>query len=226
MEALSKNNQNPAPFVSVLLALASATDETQVRDLRRDFYVRVNKAFYTMCRKAIGKIHPGHPECDMMADDLFQDCIITAFEKIGSFRTKPEWGDPECTKVLLFWLGKIANTKLMNEARDRKKIEAERNDYIEYQLSEAASGQVFRKEYAPTYEKEKFDNMWAKLSEMNKEIILLCAKHGTLEENNTIHLPDDAIEHLTKKHKVTPAAIRKAKQRTLEALKACKINAQ
>jgi predicted component of type VI protein secretion system len=58
---------------------------------------------------------------------------------------------------------------------------------------------------------------------MKKEIILLCAEYNTISEENTKHLPDDVISHLTKKYNIKPASIRKAKERALTALKACKI---
>jgi hypothetical protein len=55
-----------------------------------------------------------------------------------------------------------------------------------------------------------------------KQVRKLMAQ-SEFKERNTDHLPDEVLENLKTKYKVTSAAIRKAKQRALEGLRNCKI---
>ncbi|MFZ2285046.1 MAG: hypothetical protein WAV86_14330 [Lutibacter sp.] len=212
-----------SPTVNVILSLKENNSEAELNYLQTTFYNIFKDKFYDRCNKITFKIYGQNPEWKNICDDVFQDTFITAFEAIKNFKCNKDWEDAECIKVVLFWLGQIANFKLLNQITEEKSIKESLESYQYNIINDNLPGEVSKREYKPQYDKVKFDSVWSKFSSMKKELILLCAKYDTIGEENTKHLPDEVISSLTKKYNIKPASIRKAKERVLTALKACKI---
>lgn len=210
-------------LIVLVTLLISATTEAEIRELQSEFYKRLGQKFLERCHHSVNKLFKGARDADAMRDDIFQDSFLTAMDEIKEFEMKDEWDDAECEKVILFWLGKIANNKIMKRREEKKKEREFLDGYKYFLKSENRQGSIGKRVFKETYDKEKFATVWEKLNPMSREIILFCAADDTLCEENTKHLPDDKITYLKEKYNVTAAAIRKAKQRALEVLKTCKL---
>ncbi|WP_445731046.1 hypothetical protein [Mariniflexile sp.] len=209
--------------VTIILSLKESNTDAELDDLQTKFYNIFKEKFYDRCSKITNKLYYQNPECKNICDDVFQETFITAFEIIKDFNCDENWDDDECIKVVLFWLSKIANNKLLNQIKSEENIKENLKDYKYHIITDNTPGEISKREYKPTYDKVKYDAIWSKFTPMKKEIILLCAEYNTISEENTKHLPDDVISYLTKKYNIKPASIRKAKERALSALNACKI---
>ena len=211
-------------LIVLLSLLISAPVEADNRDIQTEFYHRFRIKFLDRCHHIATKLYRNEPDIEMIRDDVFQETFMTAMEEIKKFKMDDKWDDAECEKVILFWLAKIANHKLLKRKADEKKEQAIlAGDYKYFLKVERKPGGVAKRNYVPTYDKIKFDAVWEKLNPMSREIILLCAESETLCEDNKKHLPDDKTAYLKEKYKVKPAAIRKAKQRAIDTLKTCKL---
>jgi DNA-directed RNA polymerase specialized sigma24 family protein len=212
-------------LIVLLALLIAAPVEADSKEIQAEFYNRFKAEFWKRCHHITNKLFKGAPpDVKAICDDVFQDTFITALEQIKDFEMDKSWDDPNCERVVLDWLSKIANNKLLKRIDEEKKQRTVLNgDYKYFLKVERSAGEIAKRNYAPTYDKTKLDVVWEKLSPMAREIILLCAKHETLCEDNTKHLPDEDIAHLIEKYGVTKAALRKAKERTIKALNTCKL---
>ena len=227
MEAHESRQASIKDFTLVRLSsllISSVDDDPAVyHKFQTEFHHRFKHKFFDRCHKSVLKLCGRAPDWEEIRDDIFQESFITAFEKIKSFEIKAEWDDVECEKVLLFWLASIANNKILKRIANQKKEKEQLDGYEYFLQTEHASGEVAKRKYEATFDQEKFGTAWQKLSDMSREIIIMCAQYDTLDEDNSKHLPDEAISYLTKRYNVKSAAVRKAKQRALSVLKSCKI---
>lgn len=201
-------------------------DEKEDRALKEEFYYRFYEKLYDRIHKITHKLFKGQPECEEITRDTHQETFILAFEKIKGFKTKDSWNDQECFKVVLHWLGEIANNLLLKKRGLEKEERLKFENYIYAYKADIKNGGIGKTKYKPTFDRAKFDAIWARLSPIAKEILLLCIEHETIgkqDEENTKHLPDDVIKELVEKYKVTKETIRQTKSRALKAIKSCKI---
>lgn len=251
-------------LVSLVRSFTKCEDDGERLRLKTAFYEYLAPKFYDRLKKAASKLYSGIPGLESKIDEVFDDTFLIAFDEISTFEMGNGWGDDECQKVMLNWLSKIANNLLLKLTRSHKKEKKELKIYKNFNRYDLLSApDQERKEYKQVYDKAAFDEFWAKLNPMSKEILLTCAELETIKEDtgdhisgeeiellkikndldscaipkqvkkiigkdefkkrNTDHLPDDVLDYLTTKYNVTPAAIRKAKQRALEGLRNCKI---
>lgn len=210
-------------LVEIISSLKLVTNEDDKKKLQTMFYGRVSNKFYDRCHKICSKIYAHKADWEERKDDIYQDAWIVAFEKIREFETNPNWDENESKKVILFWLGKIANNIILN-LYDKEKVEKKNLEEYKYTLlTDNLPGEIFKSKYIPTYDRDKFASLWGKYNEKKRDVILACARFNTLDEENTKHLPDFVIEELTKRHNIKPEALRKIKERVLKDLKNCKI---
>jgi DNA-directed RNA polymerase specialized sigma24 family protein len=219
-----KPSHQELELIVLLALLISAPVDADNREIQTEFYHRFKDKFLDRCHHIANRLFRGRPDVEAIRDDVFQETFITALEQIKDFEMDKSWDDMECAKVIYCWLAKIANNKLLKRMEELKMEKVFLNgDYKHFLKVEQKQGGVAPRNYIPTYDKEKFEAVWGKLNPMAQEIILLCAKHETLCEDNTKHLPDDDIAHIIKKYGVTKAALRKTKERTIKALNTCKL---
>lgn len=211
-------------LIVLLSLLISAPAEADNREIQSEFYKRLSDEFFKRCHHIANKLFKGAPDVEAICEDVFQETFITALAQIKDFEMNDSWDDPECEKVVLAWLSKIANNKLLKK---RELEDAEREflngDFKHYLKVENSSRGVAKRNNKSMYDKEKFRALWEKLNPMAREIILLCAKHETLCEDNQDHLPDEDIAYIVAKYGVKKAALRQSKRRTIKALNACKL---
>lgn len=218
-----KTRHKDLALVVLVSLLISSTTEAEKRELQTEFFKRLSEKFLERCHHSVNNLFRDAPDVTAIRDDIFQESFLTAMDKIQEFKMGSDWDERECEKVLLYWLGQIANNKIMKRRTEEKKKKEFLNEYEYFLKSENESGSISKRIYKPTYDKDKYAFIWGKLNLMSREIILFCAADNTLCQNNKKHLPDDKIAYLKEKYNVTSAAIRKAKQRALEALDNCKL---
>ncbi|MCH8903804.1 MAG: sigma-70 family RNA polymerase sigma factor [Bacteroidetes bacterium] len=213
-------------FTLVALVKSLATGDTKaddVHDLQTELYNRLGAKFYDRVHKIMIKTWGGLPDIDTLKDDIFKDTWIVAMDKIVKFKVDEKWNDDECEKVILFWFGKIANNLLLKLYNTEKKEKEELVGYKHFLESENSKGAIAQRRYKPTYDRVKIQKVMTKLNPMAKEVLFASLKHGTLKEENKNHMPDAVLKQLTDKYKVTPSALRKAKERAIKAIITCKI---
>ena len=214
-------------LIALIERMIGCDNQDEERLLQGEFYNRFIGKFFERCHKITGKLYGYQPDWEAIRDDTIQESFLTAFEKINQFEMPAKWDDAECEKVILFWLAKIANNKLLKQLKAETEEKEQFEQYFYHFLSERSSGSIGRRAYEPTYDKMKFDRAWEKMNPMSKELLLLCLEYDTLSkadsEGNPRHLPDHVISALTKKYNVTKAALRKAKERALLAINSSKI---
>ena len=218
-----KHNYGEQRLADIVRLLAVCQDETEKNLLQTVLYNKVANEFYDRCAKAVGKLFKGAPDIQARTEDLFQESFIKIFEKIGSFKVDPDWGDEECEKVLLYWLSRFANYLLLNGCQKEKKEKREFEKYAKHITADSSPGSVGKHNYKPTYDREKYERVWSQMNPMSREILLKCADIGIFEEDGPKHLPSEFRKYLRERYKVTDAAIRQAKGRAIEALNSCKI---
>jgi DNA-directed RNA polymerase specialized sigma24 family protein len=224
LHMLLKNQQQPNPSLVELIGIIKTTsNDDQLRTLHTQFYQRLANKFFGRCTTVVRKLLSNAPAWEHVRDDIYQETFITALEELKRFKLQNHWEDHECEKVLLFWLGRIANNKILNLLKDNKRGRKAVEEFQRMMDIENSEGDTISRKIPPSYEKCKFDKVWSGFNPMTKEIILACLAYDTIRDGNTSHLPDEEIEAITKKYNVKPAAVRKAKQRGIEAIKRCKI---
>lgn len=225
-EPLLRASYEKLTLIVIVSMLAAARDDADQR-LITEFYNRLRAKFFDRCHKITQKLYGERQDWQMTRDEVFQETFILVLEKIrkGLFKGKDTWDDNECEKVILYWMSSTVNKKLLRILKDDKKVRKRLEQYNYEMLLEHADGEIgVRKNYTPTYDKVKLHKVWTKLNPMSKDIILLCIDNGTVADENTNHLPDEIISHLTKTYNVKSPAIRKAKERALKELKSCKLD--
>ncbi len=221
--SLPEHNHKDPILIALIDALIACENESENRVLQDEFYRRLKEKLFDRCHKITTRIYRGAPDIEAIRDDVLQDTFITALAQIKTFEMKDHWDDKECEKVLLFWLAEIANRKLLKQKAIESKEKEHLNNYLYHVLSENSNGSIGKTKYKPTYDRIKFDAVWSKMNQMSKDILFLCLDHETLSAENYAHLPDEEIDKLIQKYKVSKAAIRQAKRRTIIAIKSCKI---
>ena len=210
-------------LVDLILRLASVDQDFDTRTLQTEFYNRLDEKFYDRLHKVVNKLYKEIPGIDTFKDDVFQETFMIANEEIKGFILKGNCPERECEKVILFWLGRIANNLILKHYRSEKKEKEDREAYKLFIKLENRRGTIGRREYKPTYDRTKFEEVWKKLPLMAKEMLFASLEYETLAEGNKKHIPDEVIESLSKRFNVTPVALRKAKQRALATIRSCKL---
>lgn len=218
-----KHNYGELNLADIVRLLAICQNETEEKLLQSALYNKVSEEFYDGCAKAVGKYNKGAPDIQARTDDLFQESFILIFEEVKSFEIKPQWDEKECEKVFLFWMSRFANNLILNAWKKEKKEKNEFDKYLQHLISDSKPGAIARYNYKPTYDKEKFDNVWNNMNEMSREIILACVDLEMFEDDGPKHLPKEFRKYLREKYDVSDSAIRQAKGRATEALNSCKI---
>lgn len=222
-QKLSLADSERRTLVDLLRLVTSNNDPIYKDFLITEIYRRLNKKFYDRLSKVGNKLFSGLPDIESRIKDVLQDTFKIAFEKIDKFKWEETWSDKECEKVLLFWLSKIANNILLTECKEYKEEKEALEGYKEHIQIENSDGAIGKRNFNPPYDKGKLDEVITKLSPMAKEMLSACLEHDTLQLGNTKHLPDSVIDNLTEKYGVTPGTLRKAKERTIKKILACKL---
>lgn len=207
----------------LVLKLTTRDTGFESRMLQTEFYLRLNDKFYDRLHKAVSKLYKGIPGIDTLKEDVFQDTFIIANEEIKEFSINESWSETECEKVLLFWLGKIANNLILKHCKSEKKERENLQAYKLFLKLENRKGTIGKREYKPTYDRSKFEEVWEKIPPVAKEMLFASLEYETLGEENKKHIPDEVIKSLTTRFSVTSATLRKAKQRALAAIRSCKL---
>lgn len=219
-------NHKNLTLTALVGMLGLCEDEKEDRALKEQFYYRFHEKLYDRIHKSTHKLFKGQPDCDEIRDDTFQETFMVAFQKIKGFKAKDTWDDSECHKVVLHWLGDIANNLLLKQRDIAKEDVLKFENYYYAYKADIRKGSIGKTKYKPTYDRAKFDKVWEKFSPMAKEVLILCMEYETIgknDEENTKHLPDSVIKQLTEKYNVTKENIRQTKSRALKAIKSCKI---
>ena len=210
-------------FSEVVELLIATECQANGTGLKKEFFLRLKDKFLDRCQKVVQRLYKNNAEWEAIRDDVFQETFITAFDKIKKFKTKSSWNEKEYETVILFWMGEIANRKLLKRIKYEEDENDEIDKYLHFKASEESSGSVGKRSYKPTYDRNKFDITWEKMNPMSKELLLLCIEYETITEDNSKHLPDHIIANLRNKYNVSAAALRQAKSRAIIAIKSCKI---
>ncbi len=210
-------------LIELVLNLTMAVTDFDTRMLQTELYLRLNEKFYDRLHKAVSKLYKGIPGIDTLKEDVFQETFIIANKEIKEFCVNESWKENECEKVLLFWLGRIANNLILKHYNAVKKEKEDLQAYKFFVKLENRKGTTGKREYKPTYDRSKFEEVWEKISPMAKEMLFASLEYETLGEDNKKHIPDEVIKSLTTRFSVTSATLRKAKQRALAAIRSCKL---
>lgn len=203
-------------LVSLIRSLNKCRDDGEGVRLKTAFYDKLAPKFYDRLKKAASKLYSGIPSLESRIDEVFDDTFLVAFDEISKFDVGNEWDDDECQKVLLNWLSKIANNLLLNLTRAHRKDKKELKTYKEFNKYDLISApDLERKKYKQTYDKTAFDKFWEKLNPMSKEILLICAELGTINEDTGDHISDEEIELLKVKNDLDTSAIPKEVKKRL-----------
>lgn len=195
-------------LVQLIRTLTNCKDHGERVRLETYFYDKLAPKFYDRLKKAGSKLYSGIPGLESKIDEVFDDTFLVAFEEISNFEVGNGWDDEECQKVVLNWLSRISNNLLLKLTRSHKKEKKELKIYKEfnkYDLNSAPDSE--RKEYRQTYDKAAFDKFWEKLNPMSKEILLICAELGTINEDIGDHISDEEIELLKVRNDLDTSAI-------------------
>ncbi len=208
---------------SLVQTIQCSSDEAEVNSAKSYLYQNLFEDFYDRCFLSVSKLYGNFPDWQEYTDDVFQETFIVGFEIIRKFKWEKTWTENQFRNKFLYWMAEIANHRILNHINQKLKEEEQNKKYISFLASQSNSGNIGKRKYIPTYDKMKFTLLWQKLNNMTKEILLICAEHETLGENNKNHLPDEAIQYLKNKYNVSSDAIRKAKERGKKLLMECKI---
>ncbi len=210
-------------FSEVVELLIATECEVKGGGLKKEFFLRLKDKFLDRCQKVVQRLYNNNAEWEAIRDDVFQETFITAFDKIKKFKTRSLWNEKEYEKVILFWMGEIANRKLLKRIKYEEDENNEIEKYLYFKASEESAASVGKRSYKPTYDRNKFGRIWEKMNPMSKELLLLCIDYETITDDNSKHLPDNIIANLRNKYNVSAAALRQAKSRAIIAIKSCKI---
>lgn len=203
-------------LVSLIRSLNKCRDDGEDIRLKTAFYNKLAPKFYDRLKKAACKLYNGIPSLESKIDEIFDDTFLIAFDKISKFDVGNGWDDDECQKVLLNWLSEIANNLLLNLTRTHRKDKKELKKYKEFNKYDLISTpDLERKKYKQTYDKAAFDKFWEKSNPMSKEILLICAELGTINEDTGDYISDEEIELLKVKNDLDASAIPKEVKKRL-----------
>jgi hypothetical protein len=225
MEASLPEEQNVKDLglAVIIEELKQCENEKRKQTLQTEFFKRLSSPHFDRCNKSARKLLIGFPDWEDRRNDIFQRSFIQGFERIQTFKTKSEWGEVECKKVVLFWLARIANNFMLTDLKTAKEESQQLEGFAIFLESETNEGDIAKGYFKPTYDRATFDMIWAKLSPMAKEVLIACLDADTLEEDNTRHLPEEVLTKIATKYGVTKSALRQAKGRALKLIRSCKI---
>ncbi len=190
--------------------LSTCATDREGNRLKTAFYDLIAPIFYDRLKKVASKLYRGIPDWEARTDEVFNDTFEIAFDELRNFETGSGWDDRECEKVILHWMGKIANNLLLQLTRKAKAQKGLLKAYKEVQRFDLVSGSEQPRKHARlTYDKEKLDKFWAKLNPMSKEILLACSELGTIRDESGEFLSDEELELLKLRNYLGSSAIPK-----------------
>jgi DNA-directed RNA polymerase specialized sigma24 family protein len=189
------SNYRKKPLMGLILTFIECDERQKLASLKNEIYQRIAPKFYDRCKKIGSKLYRGLPHLEEQVDEIFQDTFMVAFEELKKFKIDQNWDESICERVILAWLGKIANNLFLNAARAWKKEKGAATSFRAHELLENIGSEFFtRVSKRPTYDKAKFERFWAKQSEMTKEILICCIKYGTIMDEANVFLSDEEVE--------------------------------
>ncbi|HBK87219.1 MAG TPA: hypothetical protein DDZ56_01110 [Cytophagales bacterium] len=212
-----EGNDNEGKLVPLVRALIACSDVNEAVYLQTRFYDSFRERFYDRLRKVASKLYSGIPDFEGRTDEVFNETFVVAFVKIKEFEMG-DWGDDECEKVMLNWLSTIANNLLLKIARSVKKERRQLRDFKAIQKYDLVSKpEQARKTPQRTFDKIKFDQFWAGLNPLSKDILLACIDHGTISIEGRKYISENEIEMLTQKNMVDGCAVPKDLKKFVKA---------
>jgi RNA polymerase sigma factor (sigma-70 family) len=198
-----------------LLEFIISNDSSRAKD---EFYYRYRSFLLQVCRKCCAHFING----EELADDIFQNTMIKAFNGMNNLYNKLVESKTESSIHIKAWLSIIAKNELIEFLRknpDEKNLaNSFRSNYqeigIPYESSEIIEEYISK----PSIEKEKLDNGLAALSERERDILMTYILYQNQSEPNR-HLPDDVLVSLCNRYKVSRDNLRQIKKRAFLKLK-------
>jgi RNA polymerase sigma factor (sigma-70 family) len=185
---------------------------------KEEFYFRYRSFLLQACRKGCAHFING----EQLADDIFQNTMIKAFNGMSNLFNKLSEGRTESSIHIKAWLSIIAKNELVEFLRknpDEKNLaNSFRSNYQEIEIPNESS--ETNEEYIskPSIEKETLDKGLATLSEREKDILMTYLLYQNPNEPNR-HLPEDVLVSLCNRYNVSSDNLRQIKKRALLKLK-------
>lgn len=197
-------------LLPLVRSLATCVTDRECERLKTSFYNLIAPIFYDRLKKIASKLYRGIPDWEGRAEEVFNDTFEIAFEELRNFEIGSNWDDRECERVILHWMGKIANNLLLQLTRKTKVERGVLKAYKGVHKFDLLSGsEQPRKSVKLTYDKEKLDKFWAKLNPMSKEILLACSELGTVRDESGEFLSDQELELLKLRNYLGSSAVPK-----------------
>lgn len=228
MEAsLQKKSYKELTVVSILLLIIACNNESEANELNSLFYNKFNTRLYKYCRIVAYKTYGHTNEWEFMAEEIYQETFISAFEQIKSVRFDETWSDEIATKKITGWLCRIAKNKMMDYIQGRTTEKEQFESYKEFVILKLDKGKTFTREVKVNYDKIKIENVFKSFKPIQMDVALLCAQYDCIGKDgvpNKKHLPDDVIKNLCEKYNTNSTNLRKIKERVLAKLAECRLN--
>jgi RNA polymerase sigma factor (sigma-70 family) len=185
---------------------------------KNEFYYRYRSFLLQVCRKSCSHFING----DELADDVFQNTMIKAFNGINRLHEKLVKGKTENSFHIKAWLSVIAKNELIEFLRknpdERNLANNFRLSYIENEIPFEfieINEENFSK---PSIEQEALEKGLAALTERERDILMTYILYHNQSEPNR-HLPDDILGSLCSRYKISSDNLRQIKKRALLKLK-------
>lgn len=234
MEVVYKNTLNQIPVLSTIDEMVTADTETQKRIAGDKFQAIFFKELWNRCLQVCKNSFGKRKDCLQIAEDVFSDAIIIAFNEIKNFKLLKEVkNDEEAKKILMAWLSNIVNNRILEQRGILKKDKKNLDSYKEFLKSELIEGSGTQREVEKSYDSKKMKEVWNGLCDLSKDILHLSHQHECFPrfnqvtrefEQNKKHLPKEEKKKLLEKHQTTDDNYRQVKKRAFDSIFSCVIN--
>jgi RNA polymerase sigma factor (sigma-70 family) len=198
---------------NLFLMMAMKDDDRKKAELAfNEFYSRFSKYLYAIIKKATIPFYPTYG--DELCDGVFQNTLLTIYEKADKFISIDEINDKSKEKRIKAWLGKIAQTEmyiLLRELRPEKDKICYNTDYI----NESDILDTIEDPKLPSFERKLLDSALSYLKERDRAILLTFYQYEEIGKK----MPTNAIEELCEYFNTTPENLRQIKKRSFEKIK-------
>jgi DNA-directed RNA polymerase specialized sigma24 family protein len=234
MEVVYKNTLNQVSVISTITELVNASTETQKRIAGAKFQDLFFKELWNRCLEVCKNSFRYRKDYIQIAEDVFSDAIITAFDEIRNFKLPKEVNnDEKAKKIVMAWLSTIVNNRILKQRGILKQDKKNLDSYKEFLKSELIIGAESRRETEKSYDPKKMKKVWNELCELSKDILHLSHQHECFPcfnqvtrefEKNKKHIPKEEKKKLLEKHQTTDDNYRQVKKRAFDTIFSCVIN--
>jgi RNA polymerase sigma factor (sigma-70 family) len=215
MEIESSKRINESLRMLTLLQLIQAFKDPiksgfTLNELKTEFHLRVKNRFYQYCKNLC--LHNRYDES--LSREIFQRTLIKATSKIDDYKIEDNVSENKKLNNLFAWLNKIAFRFFLDFLESRAKTRYSENTYEEAECEDPRPDSF---EFDDDTSAIIVQEAWDDLDERERLIFYYCIEYNCLD--NGSHLPDDAIDKICDKLKISRGNIRVIKNRALKRLR-------